>query len=85
MIDLDDREELTGPNPKYDKFWQDENVMCDLFCIRDNGQDPYGSLYPEPECVVHWPDDMLWFRDEYARARREYMIRMNHLRRLAKI
>lgn len=73
----------TGPDPAYDKFWRDENVMCALFCIRNNRQDPYGTNFPEPDCVVHWPKNMYWFRDEYAVARRDYAIRMNRIRRLA--
>lgn len=37
--------------------WQREDVLCEFFCIRQrDGDDPddQGSLYPDPECEVHW-------------------------------
>lgn len=44
-------------SPASPLLWQREDVLCELFCIRlRNALDPddYGSVYPDPECTVHW-------------------------------
>lgn len=47
-------------------IWQREDVLCDLACYRlRDPSDPedQGSLYPDPECIVHWAPVAYGMRD----------------------
>lgn len=45
--------------------WQNENVPCEFFCVRqrdsDNPED-MGSEFPDTECYVHWTPEWQAYR-----------------------